>query len=236
MKRIFSRRSREPRPSRLTQQQRTGFTIAIILAIIGFMIVTQLTATRDVRDTLRRQTPAELGQIVGNLSREKDALQAEIKTLELQLARFKATSGDQKLLIAETKKSQDSLRIVAGVTAVTGPGIRITVNDDESSLHAGDILDLVRELRASGAEAIAVNGNRIVAGTAFTEAGDVLIAGRAIARPFVIEAIGDPKTLEQALTMPGGYSDSVSSLPGARIEMSVRKRLTVPSAKDGGFR
>jgi uncharacterized protein YlxW (UPF0749 family) len=108
-------------------------------------------------------------------------------------------------------------KMVAGLVAVEGPGVVITLDDNPRNLQAGenpnrsiihdsDIVMVVNELRASGAEAIAINGQRITAMSEIRCAGTlILVNWNQIAPPFVIEAIGDPNLLESGMLIKGGY-------------------------------
>ena len=100
---------------------------------------------------------------------------------------------------------------MAGLTEVKGPGVTIEMNDAKKEvpsgqdpnlfiIHDDDVLAVVNELLASGAEAIAINGQRVVATTEIRCAGAVImINGVRFAPPLKIQAIGDPETLHNAL-------------------------------------
>lgn len=99
----------------------------------------------------------------------------------------------------------------AGSVAVTGPGVRITVDDGpDTEQNASRVLDadlrvLVNGLWASGAEAVAVNGHRLSSRTAIREAGDaVTVDYRSLTRPYVVEAIGDPEGLDVGFAATSG--------------------------------
>ena len=92
-------------------------------------------------------------------------------------------------------------------------------------MHAEDILSILNELNVAGAEAIAINGQRIVSTSAVRCAGSVVnVNDVKIAAPFVITAIGDPDILEAALVFPGGVVDSLKPWG---IEILIKKLETV---------
>jgi uncharacterized protein YlxW (UPF0749 family) len=76
----------------------------------------------------------------------------------------------------------------------------------DGPLSALDLLDVVNELRNAGAEALALNGHRLVADSVFAVEGrgTVVVDGHPVRRPYHLEAIGDPDTIETALLRPGG--------------------------------
>ena len=138
------------------------------------------------------------------------------------------------LIVEENNK----LRMFAGLTDVSGRGVSVTINDspkagqsgdgvssDAFLVHAEDILSILNELNVAGAEAIAINGQRIVSTSAVRCAGSVVnVNDVKIAAPFVITAIGDPDILEAALVFPGGVVDSLKPWG---IEILIKKLETV---------
>lgn len=103
--------------------------------------------------------------------------------------------------------------VAAGRAAVTGPGVRVQLWDakvpdtgpgeftnDDYVVHQGDIEAVLNALRAGGAEALAVQGHRIVSTTSIRCVGNVLyINGFHYSPPYVVEAIGEPAALTAAL-------------------------------------
>ena len=134
----------------------------------------------------------------------------------------------------------------SGLTDVTGPGVIITINDSKIPvkdnenpnlylIHDEDLLRVLNELRAGGAEAIAVNDQRLTGTSEVRCAGPtVMVNGKVFGPPFVIKAIGDPKTLSAALTMRGGV---VESLKYWGIELKIQEvdQMIVP-AFNGTFK
>jgi uncharacterized protein YlxW (UPF0749 family) len=120
--------------------------------------------------------------------------------------------------------------------ALQGPGIELTVADSVTPLSQGenpniaivhneDLLKLVNELRASGAEAIAINDQRLVETTEISCAGPTILVNKTrLVPPFVIRAIGDPETMEAALRLRGGV---VEYLQFYRIQVSINKKNEV---------
>lgn len=120
----------------------------------------------------------------------------------------------------ETQGKIKKYEIILGLTKVQGEGITITVADnneqkDNSSfasinnsnylVHDGNLVAIINELKIAGAEAISINGKRIVNSTSINCAGNVIqINGEKVGSPFVINAIGDKDLLYGELTKNGG--------------------------------
>ena len=120
-----------------------------------------------------------------------------------------------------------------GLTDVEGEGIIITLTDtDVASYDAEDILELVNDLREAGAEAISINGERIINTTSITCDGNViLINGNKISSPFEIRAIGSQEALLGAIQRPGGY---LEELENCGLVASIEKKEDITIYKYNG--
>ena len=97
-----------------------------------------------------------------------------------------------------------------GLTTVEGDGVIVTLTDtEEMSYDAEDMLELVNELRTAGAEAISINGERIVNTSDIVNITSSIIKvnSKNISSPYVIKVIGDSTYLKSALTIKNGYYD-----------------------------
>lgn len=120
----------------------------------------------------------------------------------------------------QLQEKMEKYEIVLGMTDVTGEGVIVTVSDNNSVdvsnsfysinasnylVHDGNLVAIVNELKAAGAEAISINNNRITSSTAITCAGNVIqINGQKVGSPFVIKAIGSKELLYGELNKNGG--------------------------------
>jgi uncharacterized protein YlxW (UPF0749 family) len=130
-------------------------------------------------------------------------------------------------------------QLLAGSVSVTGPGVRITVDDQSEGVSSsgGTILDvdlqvLVNGLWQAGAEAIAINGNRLGSLSAIRMAGRAITVNyNSLTRPYVVTAIGDPNTLEASFAeTPGGQAwFDLETNYGIYFDMETVDDLTLPS-------
>ncbi len=132
---------------------------------------------------------------------------------ELEKVRTGVTSNNEEL--KELEKKIKEANMLLGMTDVKGEGVTITVEDGVATsktlskvdliVHNVDILNIVNELKNSGAEAIEVNNQRIVGTTSIVCDGNVItVNGEKISSPFTITAIGMPE-LMTTLDRAGGY-------------------------------
>lgn len=101
-------------------------------------------------------------------------------------------------------------KINFGLTDVIGDGIIVTLtNTEDMAYDADDILELVNELRSAGAEAISINGERIVntSDVVNITSSIIKVNSKNISSPYVIKVIGDNTYLKSALTIKNGYYD-----------------------------
>lgn len=138
-----------------------------------------------------------------------------------------------------TLSREKNARVLAGLTPVEGPGLVVVLSDSPKRskqgsqaqpgdyiVHDRDIQNAVNELWAAGAEAISVNGQRLVTGSFVRCVGPAILVNRMqIVPPFVIRAIGKPEALNAALTVPNGPADGLKLL--GMISIKQQRRVAV---------
>ncbi|HOC91730.1 MAG TPA: DUF881 domain-containing protein [bacterium] len=135
-------------------------------------------------------------------------------------------------------ESESDLERFDGHSPVTGPGIRVTVEDgiadgaatmDRLIVHERDLLLLRNELFAAGATAVSINGHRMVANSVIRCVGPTIRINDAhTAPPYVVDAAGDPDVLKPAITMMGGVVDLMSS-EKLKVNVETVGKLTIPA-------
>jgi uncharacterized protein YlxW (UPF0749 family) len=210
---------------------RSQLLIGLMAAILGFALVVQLRSTQqDSGFASARQE--DLVRILNDLTSRGERLRLEIEDLERTRARLTGGAGQSEAALAESRRRQDVLRILAGTVAATGPGIELTITDPNRSVTADVLLNAVQELRDAGAEAMQVNGVRIVGASWFTDSRDGIVAdGKPLRAPYVLRAVGDPHTLADALGIPGGVLDQVAGRDGASADVAERDRVVVDALR-----
>jgi len=194
----------------------------VLFAILGFVAAIQI-AQPD--DALGQASRADLVQILNGLNTRADQLEEEVSRLEETRAALVAGAGDSEAALAEAQERLDTLGILSGEVAASGPGVRVAISDPGGGVDAAGMLSTVQELRDAGAEALQITGGlgravRVVASTAFVDlpTGEIAVGGVGLRSPYSIVALGAPSTLGTALGIPGG---ALSSLEGAGASVSV---------------
>ena len=224
----------------MRKRNKGELAIVAVCIVVGFLLAAQLRSVQlagaaDATNASRLET---LQSLYNEVTAERDGLQDQVTQLqgELELYRQQAASGQagSEALVAELEQ----MEITAGLTDVEGPGVTVILSDSTQTnvtgneadylIHDNDILSVINELRSAGAEAISLNGERILATSEVRCTGAVVtVNGRRYAAPYVIFAIGDPDTLYSALTMRNGVVDVLSQW-GIQVQVTTSEQLLIP--------
>jgi uncharacterized protein YlxW (UPF0749 family) len=183
----------------------TRLMIAGLLGLLGFFAVVQLRLQAG-NGGLENARQSDLIRILDDLNAKSDRLTGEISDLENRRAQLQSGSSAGKAALSEALKRKAVLGILSGTVAAHGPGVTLRIADPAKKVDAAVLLDTLEELRDAGAEAVQINGVRVVASTSFLDAGagQIRIDGHLVTPPYLYVVIGDPDTLDPALRIPGG--------------------------------
>jgi len=208
-------------------QKQGQLSIALVCVILGVMLAVQFRTTKTIQYSLPYQRVEDLSQRLQSVEKERDALLAQLRNLHQRSASDAATI------------EMDTLKMDAGMVPVQGPGIIITVDDTKLSAPLGnknpnlylikdeDILKILNELRAGGAEAISINNQRIIASSEFRTAGSVFsVNNKSLSSPLEIKVIGDPAALENSLKLKGGVIETLQFW-GIRVSVKQQDNLKI---------
>ncbi|MER5312102.1 DUF881 domain-containing protein [Streptomyces sp. NPDC002773] len=207
-------------PPRVTRAQ---LVVALLLFVLGLGLAIQVSSTSD-NSALRGARQEDLVRILDELDDRTQRLEDEKARLEKQRTELESSSDQAEEARKQTQEKEQQLGILAGTVAAEGPGITLTVGDPTGAVESDMLLDAIQELRAAGAEAIQVNGVRVVADSYFTGIGDDMrIDGTKVAAPYVFKVIGKPEDLEPALNIPGGVVQTLEKEQAtATVERSAK--------------
>lgn len=202
-------------------------TVGIICVLLGFGAVSTV-QNNGTAESLAKANESELVQILDDVTQRRARLEQD--TRELTAARQELLSGSAEQVIAQTRDRVRALSVLAGTVPVYGPGVVVRMRDPQGVIGADILLNAVQELRDAGAEAIDINGRRIVVNTWFEDGRrrGVNISGVIVRAPYVVTAIGDTNALAPALRIPGGISDAVRA-SGAKFALSTLEIVTIDS-------
>lgn len=224
--------------SNMNRKQKFQISMSFVILILTFAITWQVKGVRKTNavDNQISKRVETLQQDYKTEVEKNESLMQQIIELQNDLAKYREQASESGGAAAVIKEELNRAEMAAGLTDVTGSGIIVTLKDgsnvdnnvggiayDESYgiVHDSYILMFLNELRAAGAEALSINGERILATSEIRCAGPTIsINNTKKAAPFEIKVIGDPDTLENALRMPSGAIEQ-SAFYG--IDVSVKK-------------
>lgn len=213
-------------------------TIAVICMVLGIMLAIQFKTQENINDTLMPGRVEELSQQLYEVTKQRDSLSEEAQSLRDKLQNIRQDNQAMADMQDEVVKAN----MAAGTVAVSGPGVVLTLNDSTHTLQTGenpnygivhdyDLLTLVNEMRASGAEAIAINDERLTAVSEIRCAGTLILVNWArIGPPYVIKAVGDPEMLTSGLNIRGGHLETLKIL-GVQTSLQKTDNMELPAYK-----
>ncbi len=228
---------------------RWQISVTLICIITGLFISFNFKAQTALK-SVPSQTTAGLAGMVEKTEKENTALEAEILKLRKQLdERQKVQATDNSLEGLQIQL--DKAKLISGLTTLEGNGLTVTLNDRNIALeqarktggeinywdylvHDSDLVKLVNDLKIGGAEAIAINGERLITPSDIKCGGYIVYSnGTRLGAPYVLTAIGDPDDLEEAIKRGTTYSTlNFLEYPLAITKMD---KVVVPAYK-GGFK
>ncbi len=210
-------------------RRRNQITIAAVTFILGLLVVIQLrTQTSDA--AFAGLSSQDLTVLVANLNDRNDQLRTEIGTLERELAVLDRNTERGDASLDEQRADLRRVRLYAGMDAAVGPGITVVVY---GPIDGSGMEDLINELRNAGAEAMSLEGTRLVPGVvAVGPPGAVTVDGRQLADPSTLTVIGAPDKLTGSLTRSGGIiAQLAATRPEVSVDVTPVDRLGVPATE-----
>ncbi len=217
-------------------------TLGFALLGLGFLVAAQLASERPrVRYTTQERTP--LVETALTLQSQQDELKARILELRVEIQSAEQAGAGSAQLVKQLNDDLERARIAAGLIPLQGTGIVLRLEDsiqpappegnDRDYLVSGqDIRTLVEELWLAGAEAIAVNSERVTTTTAVIDiGGSVLVNSAYLAPPYHVTALGPPDLFDR-LSASAGFVDFVRARAerfGIRISFATPESVDIPA-------
>ncbi|MFF2121398.1 DUF881 domain-containing protein [Kitasatospora sp. NPDC058184] len=220
-------------------------TLGAGLALVGAVVTVGAVNAHKAEPSLAKERDALIHRI-NDSNTSADRLQKQVQELRLKV------DSTQQQALASGDADPGGVSGAVGLGQVTGPGVKLVLEDaagtgsggnvdpragqgfsNSGRLRDRDLQLVVNGLWGSGAEAIAINGQRLTALSAIRAAGEaVLVDNRPLVPPYNIQAIGDGSKLLTAFEkdMAGQYLRLLQEQYGIKSTLSVQKNLTLPAA------
>ncbi|HEU0239413.1 MAG TPA: DUF881 domain-containing protein [Micromonosporaceae bacterium] len=227
--------------------RRSGFVLrTLTLVATGLLLVVAYQQTVAAEPEAAK-TRASLVQDVTARQAETDAQQRQAETLRNEAAKLRDAIVGPNASALDQAEARTGLGAVTGagavVTLASGPAPTNPVTGQEQANDQGHIVDfdlqvISNELWRDGAEAISINGQRLIATSTIRAAGSAILVDLApLSEPYVIQAVGPP-TMTSAVTKSavGNFYDYLATTYGVHFSVRSASNLTLPAAADPGLR
>ena len=205
--------------------KRSQITVTVVLFLIGFTLAlayqtaNEASSSETINDS-PWQAEEDLQNEVLEEQQENRQLADEISGVQSEIQQYEEDIAEQEEQYFNQVEDIERLRMVTGNVSVEGEGVEIRLDDSEYVhgeddpnqfiVHEHHIQEVVDELYAAGAEAVAINGQRLAKDSYIYCVGPVVEVDTYTSfAPFEITAIGDQDTLEESLNMNGGVKDQL---------------------------
>lgn len=203
--------------------------VGLLCALLGFALVVQMRQTRDESLSSLRQT--ELVRLLDEVTQRSSELEQRADDLRASRNDLLVDSEDNEAALELARQRAATQGILSGRLPAEGTGITVRIREGSETLSASALFTILEELRNAGAEAVDLNGVRIVASSYFVDSAQgVVLDGTTLESPYVWLAIGNPETLTPALEIPGGAMSSVRTAGGTGT-ISSHNELTIDSVR-----
>lgn len=184
----------------------------ITFLLLGLLLTVQFRTQQSYLSDLSQQKTEDLVTMLNKLYEKKNSLEREIFTLDEQQRSFSADVFAGEALTRDLRQELLRQQMALGLVPVKGPGITVTFEATPPIVYL-DIIDVINELWASQAEAIAINDIRVTTWTKIywnKQNLALTVDGQIVPFPCTIKAIGNPEQLESGLRLLGGVLDDLA--------------------------
>lgn len=217
--------------------------ITVFSLILGLFIAIQVNMKLETYRPVNIDSLQLAKSEIENIKKEMIELEAlEKHKLEELNVLHNISKGDDNI-IDILNSDLEKNKMYSGVSELKGPGIEIAMYDNqevrdwwfdinEDVIHDVDILNILNDLRIAGAEAISINGERVMATSEIKCGGPIIrINERSSGTPFVIKAIGDTKLLMASVSASGTNGDILKNVYNKGFELEAKDEVVIPAYK-----
>lgn len=223
----------------------TSIFVFIASIIIGLLISLNISFKESsVRVVLSAQQYQEALNSRSSLYKEISRLKEEYYENEEKMLKYKSGSTSTSKIIHEMTEEVNKNNLLLGNTDVSGEGVKFTINDASMKfdnfiedqftkwlriVHNTDIMVIINELRNAGAEAISINGQRIISSSEVYCSGPFLrVNGVQLSAPFYINVIGNREVIKNYMMGEAGYLKTLI-YRGIQVQIEMSEEVKIPA-------
>ncbi len=215
----------------------TAVTIVVFIVcivLVGVMLMQFRTVEQTDITEIENMRESELREALVDWKTKYEEVDSQLAEVNERIEEYKKTINDNEASSELVDEELKESNILVGKTDVYGPGVIVTLNNTSDFQYiAEDLIELVNELRNAGAEAISINGIRVLANTDIVDLFDYSVIGinlQRIESPYVVKAIGDKEYMSSVLNLKGsGFVDRYNTL-GRSVSLEIENRVEIPKS------
>ena len=226
-----------------------GIVLFVFCLLAGILISLQLDIVKnsDGKGLIPIYVAKSYEEQLSIIRADKEKAKQRLAEAENKMSKLEEEISGENLMLQSRMAELETYKMNAGVYDVEGPGIIITINEpdflkeldilNEYSTEARSVimphydllLTLMNHMKRAGAEAISINGQRIIATTEFNYVNNALYINKLpTAPPYIIKATGNPDTLESLLNIRKGILDTMKSQYSLQVRLEKSERIEIP--------
>lgn len=200
--------------------------ILVTVSLIQFKTVEKVNET-DIENMREEELRAQISAWKSKYEEANEKLEETNAKRNEYISKLESNEEASELLDEELRKSQ----LILGTTDVVGDGVVVTLTDTtDNSIRAEDLVNLINELRFAGAEAISINGVRIINMTDIADIDSYIIVkpSQRLVSPYVVKAIGNQTYLVSNLCLKNsGFVDKYNN-SGKSVKLDKQRNIKIP--------
>ena len=238
------------RSGRLSRLSPWTALVPVVALVAGFLFATSGTTAQGT--DLRAGDSSQLTDLIAQREASVTDQQAALAELQQRVQALTDSAASRNGAVAAAQGAGRSGLTSAGLTALAGPGLTVTLDDaqlgpngalpagarpDDVVIHQSDVQGVVNAMWAGGADGVAIMGRRLTATSAVICVGNtLLLQGRTYSPPFVVTAVGDAGQMrgELAASEEVGYLKDAADRYGLTYDVQNERSVTLP-AYDGAL-
>ncbi|MBQ4504923.1 MAG: DUF881 domain-containing protein [Firmicutes bacterium] len=230
----------------MKMKKTTLLLLCAISILTGFFLAVQIqTPGKSMKLYVGSKALVDMKAKVAGELQNGENLRQRIEETKQRIEETKILMEDDQSeeLLASNAVIAEYYKTISGMTDLVGPGVEVVIDDSTRDLtiwedvndvivHDSDVLLILNDLLAAGAEAISLNGHRIVHTSAVSCGGYIVhVNGVPEAKPFRIQAIGDPAVLSAAMLAPNSYGSFIKD--SVKFQVTALDEVFIPAYSDG---
>ena len=214
--------------------------LTVLSTILGLLTSTQISQKLERYNLVSLSSIQMMKNEIESSKNEIEDLNNLLEEKTRKLSELKHAIKHSDITLEEYVIEEiEHLKLIGGLKDVRGPGIKVIIGDNENQeiignriqddiIHDSEIQLILNDLKEAGAEAISINGERVVYKSEVKCGGPIIrINGTSSANPFVIEVIGNPKLLYSSVTAKESFGWTLKEVYNKKVDVEIKEDVSI---------